>query len=464
MGRRSSAEGFALDPDEYPIFTPLGAGTIVDDTRTWVDPNGYRLSGRIWNARAIDSKAIDSVLLQGIASGKSALATAKDLERFLTPEGSSSKTRYPTGRGSGSAAARRLARTETSRSFAVANLQADEANPFVDGSQWNLSGSHPEVDDCDDKARDHSPGMQPGEYRSDSFPRIPSHPHCLCYPTSVSTQDTDAVIASLLADANVEEQGAEQILYKGYDLTGLPPDDIEQVKKIIDKGSVPEAILRAEIEKERAKYAATMSSRSAAALSDDPLAGQLFSARDVAEDTEEFSTKRQRLLTATERWVKDLSSKQRQSIDDYAQFHFDNINRTLRREQSLGDLSDNVRLIDSAMNEAAMDQQVRVFRGLSSDSPLHSFNDPLIGLESTDLGYGSTTIDYDTAAHFAERGVARDAAGEVIEIIVPQGARAAYIEPISKSSEEFELLMARGTRYRVIGRSERGNIVVEVVL
>lgn len=192
--------------DEYPVFTPLGAATVVDDTRTWVSPGGYTLSGRLWRARSIDAKSMDFVLYTGISKGLGALETAKHLEAFLTPEGLSSKTRHPTGRGSGNAAARRLARTETSRSFAVAQLKTDEASPFVEGSHWNRSSAHKDEDECDENATGHSPGMAPGDYVTSSFPRIPSHPHCMCYPTSVVPKDTEAVVRELAAQIHPPAQ------------------------------------------------------------------------------------------------------------------------------------------------------------------------------------------------------------------------------------------------------------------
>lgn len=187
------------------VFIPLGrAGAdAFDDTRSWVDPRGHRLSDRLWLARQADRDAIDSILRGAIASGDDPLQAAKRLEDYLTPVGQKTTTRTPRS-GLGNSAARRLARTEVTRAFGQATLQAAALNPFVEGVKWNLSGSHHKPDECDDKARRSSRGMEPGVYTVRDAPRYPTHPNCRCYLSPVTVEDTDAVVAQLrrgLSDA-----------------------------------------------------------------------------------------------------------------------------------------------------------------------------------------------------------------------------------------------------------------------
>jgi hypothetical protein len=176
-----------------------------DDTRQWVDPNGYRLSDRIWRARQAVREQIDAVLRKAIASGQDALEVADILEQFLDPAYSpvrnalnriirgqrkSIVTSSPGRGGMGSFPARRIARTEITRAHGQATIMAAERTPFATGIRWHTSGSHPRADECDSKAAG-SP------YAPNRVPGYPSHPQCLCYLTVETVNDTDAVVDRL---------------------------------------------------------------------------------------------------------------------------------------------------------------------------------------------------------------------------------------------------------------------------
>lgn len=168
----------------------------LDDTRSWVDPRGYRLSDRLWSNRQRDRAAIDRQLRESIAAGDGPIETAEKLGDYLTPHGREGITRKPRTAGPGLAAARTLARTETTRAFGRATEQASRLNRFSRGLKWNLSNAHTEPDDCDDRARRHSRGMGPGEYTHDEWPPYPGHPNEMCYPTQVtpSLDEIDAIV------------------------------------------------------------------------------------------------------------------------------------------------------------------------------------------------------------------------------------------------------------------------------
>jgi hypothetical protein len=182
-----------------------------DDTRTWVDDNGYRLSDRIWRARREVRSQIDRVLREAIANGTDALEVAELLEQYLDPsrapvrnqfgrlirnQRKSIVTKSPGRGGAGSFFARRISRTEISRAHALATEQAAIRNPFVTGIRWTLSGSHPRSDPCNVNAERDS-GLGPGVYDPAQAPVMPQHPHCLCHWQPVVTDDIDAVVADL---------------------------------------------------------------------------------------------------------------------------------------------------------------------------------------------------------------------------------------------------------------------------
>lgn len=189
-----------------------------DDTRTWVDPKGHTLSDRVWDARNGTRTQIDAILKEAVRTREDALVTAKKLEQYLNP--AFSIKRGPTGKvlkgqpkgivtttpgrgGSGSYAARRLARTEISRANAQESTRVAQQTPFAVGEQWNLSAAHPGVDECNDFSEADN-GLGPGVYPVGSMPRMPAHPHCLCYQTIVTPKNDEDIVKALRQQYGLE--------------------------------------------------------------------------------------------------------------------------------------------------------------------------------------------------------------------------------------------------------------------
>lgn len=166
---------------------------------TWVDKRGYRLSDRIWATGETTRRRIDALLSEGIRTGRSSSAMAKDLEAFLLPTRTLKRTNKPYGRDA-SFDAMRLARTEISRAHAQATFAAARANPFTDGMDWKLSARHPKVDICDTLATigmDGSRIRQPYPLDTAPVPIEDSHPQCLCVVMPYVTATPAQVVASL---------------------------------------------------------------------------------------------------------------------------------------------------------------------------------------------------------------------------------------------------------------------------
>lgn len=189
----ATKRAFSYDRPEE-MFQPNSAAQI-DDTRTWVDPNGYRLSDRIWLAREADRQGINNTLQQSLAAGDGPEKTSKRLVQYLTPAGETMLSRSPRA-GMGNYAARRLSRTETTRAFGDAAMKAALLNPFVKGMKWMLSGSHTEPDECNRNAEKSGRSRQlgPGEYELHEVPRYPNHPNELCTLSPVSVGDAEAIV------------------------------------------------------------------------------------------------------------------------------------------------------------------------------------------------------------------------------------------------------------------------------
>jgi hypothetical protein len=195
-GRRRGAK--------LPAPPPLA----IDDTLTWVDENGRRLSDRVWMARATVRDAIEKRVRLAVARGDSPELLARDLERHLTaryrPKRDGKGKLLPNqrpgaitsaGRGQGSYAARRLARTEITRAAAIGQRVAAERSPAVTAERWKTASKHAGSHVC---GRVAALGWRPvGE-----LPLPPAHPFCLC---RIELRRSGARVARLAADVDAME-------------------------------------------------------------------------------------------------------------------------------------------------------------------------------------------------------------------------------------------------------------------
>lgn len=168
-----------------------------DPFHRFVDPNGYKLSDRIWRDAVSVRARVDQLLDYHISRGTSAVEIAKELEQFLTPGAAVSRTNTPYGR-EGSYAARRLARTEITASAGRATVNASIANPFVTFVRWVLSLSHKCCDICDTYAAGGE--KSDGAYLPENLPTYPAHPHEMCNIQPVVTSSRADTIARIRAD------------------------------------------------------------------------------------------------------------------------------------------------------------------------------------------------------------------------------------------------------------------------
>lgn len=174
--------------DAMQIFSPDPLAQY-EAAHTWVDPNGYRLSDRIWRTSQLTRQRIDALIADGLRQGWGADRIAKQLEQFLRPDRADLRTNRPYGRNA-SADAMRLARTEITRAHGQACIVAARMNPYVESIGWRLSGSHPKPDICDDMAAG-------GPYPKNNVPAYPAHPHCLCVLLPIVTATPAQVTADL---------------------------------------------------------------------------------------------------------------------------------------------------------------------------------------------------------------------------------------------------------------------------
>lgn len=101
----------------------------------------------------------------------------------------------------------RIARTEMARAYQDGFLLKWDNNEDCVAYQWKLSGRHPRYDICDLYAKANLYGMGPGIFPKDKVPRLPAHPHCMCFlkPVIRGMMDNETPID------RVEEGGREYL-------------------------------------------------------------------------------------------------------------------------------------------------------------------------------------------------------------------------------------------------------------
>jgi hypothetical protein len=179
----------------------------------WVDPNGYRLSDRVWQTSIRTRVKVDGLLSEGIRTGKSARDLSSRLEQFLLPGRAPIRTNKPYGTD-GSFDGMRLARSEIARAHGEATLRAAQSNPFVSGVDWMLSVRHPRFDHCDDLATIGIGGNRIRDpYPPGQVPSYPDHPQCICVLVPTVSESASSVAARL----RVRMQAGEAAPYTPYD-------------------------------------------------------------------------------------------------------------------------------------------------------------------------------------------------------------------------------------------------------
>lgn len=156
--------------------------------------NGISLSEQVYRTEALSKGWVDRAVNRVVLQGGSWKDIADAVKPFIDPN----------VKGGVSYAAKRLGRTELNNAFHQSAIRLGEENPWVEGQQWNLSGSHGRKDECDVLAsKTVSRSLGRGVYPADNVPRKP-HPQCLCYltPKTVSEEEFfDRLLAGDYADA-----------------------------------------------------------------------------------------------------------------------------------------------------------------------------------------------------------------------------------------------------------------------
>lgn len=127
---------------------------------------------------------------------------------------------------------------------------------------------------------------------------------------------------------------------------------------------------------------------------------------------------------------------------------YESLNSALRKGESLGGAQKN---LASAMDEEIdklprVPQNMNVYRGVYKGREVFGSMEP--GDTFSDKSYVSTTATRKIADGFSN--------DFVMKIQVKKGSKGAFIKEISEYSEENELLLPRGSKFRVVSKAEVG--------
>lgn len=200
-----SDDAFRQRMDDLRIFRRQPFADL-DPNRQWVpmhlwnDPNGYRLSDRIWNASIETRRTIDQIISQAFTDGTGAFELSRLLESSLLPDAKLIRTTRPYNRDS-SLFAMRLARTEIARAANHASFIAAYLNPYVSGIDVVRSrNGDPNCRICPQHATIDISGNRVREpYSMDAANVPPYHPHDMCHVSPVVTDSIATVTARIRA-------------------------------------------------------------------------------------------------------------------------------------------------------------------------------------------------------------------------------------------------------------------------
>lgn len=213
--------------DDMDIAMRVKADTHIQNYISHTD-NGMPLSEKVYRTRAISDGLLEKEIGRSLLLGEGRGKLAKRVVGFVNPQ-------TP---GGASYASKRLARTELNSAFHYTQIDQRVGEPWTAGMKWNLSGSHPEGDECDDYAfSQHYRGGESGVFRASDVPGKP-HPNCLCYLTTVQASDEEMMRKFLKGDYDsyIDDQiyrYAPDRIDIGSPLAGSPV--MEYTEKQIDR-------------------------------------------------------------------------------------------------------------------------------------------------------------------------------------------------------------------------------------
>lgn len=146
---------------------------------------------------------------------------------------------------------------------------------------------------------------------------------------------------------------------------------------------------------------------------------------------------------------KELSTEERSAAVEYTTGAYKRINGLLRGTyKKTPELKSTINNLTHAIDKHELSEDVMIHRAVKLDSREMKkfFNQKnVVGQTFFDKSFGSTSLsNYDTALNHV------DSSRIVIHSIAPKGTKAMYLEPVTTATHELELLLQRGSGYKVL--------------
>lgn len=344
---------------------------------------GYTLSERVWRNTALTTGRLQRVIESGLVNNLSARELARDVGKFVDPK-------YG---GGASFAAKRLARTEINNSYHAVSKTNYENRPWILGVEWNLSGSHPIADACDDIAAN-SP------YPKGEVPDKP-HPQCLCFITPELPNPDEFLDSLLEGEYNdwLEENGRERIICNS----------------------------------------------SCKVTGDD---GVQYQRWDTDEEQEAF-------LEDGSSFLRGLEGEELAAVEEYLASSY-KVNGVLRgkiptrmTDREIGWIYDRAGNLSRVIDRSPLDQDVVLFRGIDHATMKRITR----GKTFSDPAFASTTLDEQMASIFAMPAPGDQGEGYIVEILAPRGTKGLRIPGWQADSvgiaPEREVLLQRNAKFEI---------------
>lgn len=355
----------------------------LDVAEARVNLSRVPLAESVYKNGAHANGIIDEIVNSGLASGLSAKEIADGVSAFINPN-TPGGVKY---------AAMRLGRTELNNAFHATQVQAGIDTPWTTALKWNLSGSHPVPDECNEYAESvHYEGGEAGVFKPEEVPAKP-HPNCLCYTTPV-TDDREEFIRKLQTgeydDYLDHEFGLDPSSRFATDLTGKPARVLHGTEDHAD------------------------------------LSRRYRSWRDSnGSEAQNAAFERYTRTTAYQKWNATLRGQATDIDMSHKDFEQMDELRALLRDSP------------------PLESDVAVSRGIQDPRATFGPDAMQPGTVIRDDAFVSTTMDREVMDYYKNAGAGNDG-GAVVSINVPKGTRVGVAE------SEAQILLSPGTEFRVV--------------
>ena len=165
----------------------------------------------------------------------------------------------------------------------------------------------------------------------------------------------------------------------------------------------------------------------------------------------------------------DIPSTYKKILNDYTTGGYENVNEFLNgafmpEGNNKIFINREIEILDETMSKFELKENITTFRG-TNKKHYDKYN---VGDTFTEKVYYSTSVKENNAKEFLSKHKGTDANGDLydnsmlVEVRVPKGTKSLYVGKNGDYKQEYELLLSRGLKYKVIEKKEH-NIILEII-